>query len=243
MKVNIGPYVYCFGPYQIAKKVFFWVEEYPLDEKYEDRWDYKLYERFGDWLSSTWVSSFCQWLYSKQKRRVKVHIDRYDIWSADHTLALIIEPLLKELKDVKHGSPNVDDEDVPDELKSINAAPPENDWATDDNHHARWDWALNEMIWAFEQHNNENADDRFHTGEREHLWQKVDTDGNKIGEAKPLSSREKVTDEEKSAGIVYQLILGPNDTSHFDREGWEKWSARKANGFRLFGKYYQALWD
>jgi hypothetical protein len=28
-----------------------------------------------------------------------------------------------------------------------------------------------------------------------------------------------------------------------DREGLDKHQDRKANGFRLFGKYYQGLWD
>jgi hypothetical protein len=29
----------------------------------------------------------------------------------------------------------------------------------------------------------------------------------------------------------------------YDCEGHKAWQARKANGFRLFGKYYEALWD
>jgi hypothetical protein len=28
-----------------------------------------------------------------------------------------------------------------------------------------------------------------------------------------------------------------------DREGLDAWQARKVNGFRLFGKYYEGLWD
>jgi len=28
-----------------------------------------------------------------------------------------------------------------------------------------------------------------------------------------------------------------------DREGLDAWQARKVNGFRLFGKYYESLWD
>jgi hypothetical protein len=28
-----------------------------------------------------------------------------------------------------------------------------------------------------------------------------------------------------------------------DRAGLEAWQARKSNGYRLFGKYYEALWD
>ena len=29
----------------------------------------------------------------------------------------------------------------------------------------------------------------------------------------------------------------------FDKEGYDKWHERKSNGFRLFGKYYENLWD
>ena len=36
---------------------------------------------------------------------------------------------------------------------------------------------------------------------------------------------------------------GPNDTSHFDDEGYKKHQERITNGLKLFGKYYQALWD
>jgi hypothetical protein len=29
----------------------------------------------------------------------------------------------------------------------------------------------------------------------------------------------------------------------YDREGHAVWQARKDNGFRLFGRYFEALWD
>src|SRR5210317_286632 len=91
------------------------------------------------------------WLYDwfgyspKQKTSVKIH--NYDTWSMDHTLAPIILPMLKQLKETKHGAPYVDPDDCPKDLR-----PKEQDeYGTDDTHFARWDWALDEMIWAFEQ--------------------------------------------------------------------------------------------
>jgi hypothetical protein len=36
---------------------------------------------------------------------------------------------------------------------------------------------------------------------------------------------------------------GPNHTYKFDYDGYEKVAKRIENGFRLFGKYYQGLWD
>lgn len=204
MKVYIGPYKNWVGPYQIADMLFFWHEKWVYDSKLDERWDYKLKDKLGTWLSNTWVNDFCQWLYDKQERKVKVHIDNYDTWSADHTLSLIIVPLLKRLQEVKHGSPVVDDADVPEELRST-SAPPVDEYETDDNHHKRWDWAINEMIWAFEQQHDEQGDMQFY--------------------------HDKEPDE--------------NGTPQFDvdRDGLKAWQERKANGYRLFGKYYENLWD
>lgn len=87
----------------------------------------------------------------KDIRKVEVKIDRYDLWSLDNTLALIILPALKQLKEVKRGAPLVDDEDVPEHLRSTSAPPKENEYDTDTNHFARWEWVMQEMIWAMEQ--------------------------------------------------------------------------------------------
>jgi hypothetical protein len=50
-----------------------------------------------------------------------IKIDKWDTWSMDHTLSPIILPMLKQLKEVKHGAPNVEDEDVPEHLRSTSA--------------------------------------------------------------------------------------------------------------------------
>ena len=72
---------------------------------------------------------------AKQKKEIR--IDRQDTWNMAETLADIILPMLKQLKETKHGAPFVDDEDVPEELKSTSAPTKENDWDTDDNHFKR----------------------------------------------------------------------------------------------------------
>jgi hypothetical protein len=41
----------------------------------------------------------------------------------------------------------------------------------------------------------------------------------------------------------YQMGHGPKDTYVCDYDGIKKVEERMANGFRLFGKYYQGLWD
>lgn len=136
MKVNIGPYRDWIGPYQLADKIPFISEDTA--------------DKIGEWLSETWVNDVCQWLYSKKKRKEYVRIDKYDTWNMDNTLALIILPMLKQLQATKHGAPYVDDEDVPEAIRSTSASPKENEWDTDDYHFHRWEWIINEMIFAFE---------------------------------------------------------------------------------------------
>lgn len=151
-------------------------------------------------------------------RSINIEIDGYDVWSMDHTLGLIVLPMLKKLQEIKHGSPDVEDDDVPDNLKSINAPSKENKWDTDENWHERWEWVLNEMIWAFEQIVDDDNDAQFHTGVIDFNWKKL-----------PNGSSE--------------MLRGPNDTHVFDAEGCKTHYERIKRGTTLFGKYYRGLWD
>ena len=117
----------------------------------------------------------------------QITIHSWDTWSMDHTLSYIIVPMLQQLQETKHGAPNTDDEDVPEKLRSTSAPKKENDWNTDANHFRRWDWIINEMIWAF-TYKRDNFD--------------------------------TIMDKDREAA-----------------------QARMSNGFRLFGKYYESLWD
>jgi hypothetical protein len=140
-----------------------------------------------------------------------VKIDRYDTWSMDHTLAYIIHPMLVQLHKTKHGAPFTDDEDVPIELRSTSAPPKENEWDTDGNHFKRYDYILEEMIWAFEQELKDDDESQYY----DHSESSDD-----IKDFTERISKIKV-----------------------DHDGLKSHQERKANGFRLFGKYYQALWD
>jgi hypothetical protein len=157
-----------------------------------------------------------------------IKIDKYDTWSMDHTLSPIILPMLKQLKEVKHGSPFVDDEDVPEHLRSTAAPPKENEWDTDENHFKRWDWAMSEMIFAFECKVDDSWEDQFRSGEHDIVWKPVDAAGNEVP---------------KGEHKYYQMDKGPKDTYQCDYDAMRVVEARIQNGFRLFGKYYQALWD
>lgn len=160
MKVYIGPYRKWIGPYQIAEKLCFWAK--PVVDEYGMKSEPDWVHDFGTWLAEdkngndSWLTKACIWIESKKTRKVDVQLHKYDTWSMDGTLAYIILPMLKQLKATKHGSPNVDDKDVPKELRSTSAPDKDNPWDIDDNHHVRWDWVLDEMIWAFEQCHADN---------------------------------------------------------------------------------------
>ena len=157
MKVKIGPYRNDLIPIRRWERNYEWFRsnEYCHDEK-DWKWYDKIVYKVLEGLDNL-VLPINLWFCSRP-RKVKIHIDKYDTWDMDHTLGLIILPLLKQMKATKQGSPGVDDIDVPEELR---ATTKENDWDIDDNWHKRWEWVLDEMIWAFEQIVDSDNDDAF----------------------------------------------------------------------------------
>ena len=240
MKVKIGPYENWYGPYQLAQTLMFWVPEEKDEYGFPHTAD--RVHKFGEWLAhgsiepepevgevkswgsderpTTWLYKFLSWIHSKKSRTVKVHIDRWDTWSMDHTLALIVLPMLKQLKATKHGAPQVDVEDVPKELRPTKKelAAYNKDGTTDDKFFERWDWVLDEMIFAFDSKVNDDWEDQFETGESDIQWKTLE-------------------------GGMSEMVRGPNDTKEYDWEGRKKYQERISNGFRLFGTYFEHLWD
>ena len=231
MKVFIGPYKNYYGPYQIAEALCFWVRK--EKDEYGIKRNPEWVHNFGTWLSGgedkdSWLHKFCLWVESRRTRKIKVKIDSWDTWSMDHTLSYIVLPMLKQLKEKKHGAPFTDDEDVPEHLRSTAAEPKENDWDTDSNLFLRWDWIMDEMIFAFECELDDSWEDAFRSGNFDTVWLPVDREGNPVPE---LDAK------------LYQMADGPNHTYQCDYEGMKVVQTRISNGFRLFGKYYQGLWD
>ncbi len=89
---------------------------------------------------------------------IKVEIHDYDTWSADYTLALVIVPLLEKLKEQKQSSPNVEDCDVPEALKSTSAPEKEQEYDIDQNWHLRWQYVMDEMLFAMRSIANHHFD-------------------------------------------------------------------------------------
>ena len=202
------------SPYIILEKVFFW-REIDYDEPLIEKWSNRLLP-----FSNAYKKAM-DFIHPKIDY---VKIDRYDTWSMDHTLADIILPMLKQLNTEKHGAPHVDDEDVPEELKSTSAPPKEDEYDVDGNHFARWEWVMNEMIFAFECKVDESWRDKFSSG---------------VHDMKSVPCKW----DENGKPTLYSFEEGPNHTYKCDFEGMQQVEKRIQNGYRLFGRYYEALWD
>lgn len=136
VKVYIGNYIRTLNVYEISDFLsFFCIHKRDRD------W-------IGDRLENTWVTDLCVWWNNRRKRAVYIKIDDYDYWDAQDTIAMVALPILKKLRLHKHGAPFIEDCDVPEELKSTNSTITEH--GIDGNHFARFDWVLDEMIYALD---------------------------------------------------------------------------------------------
>lgn len=228
------------SPYTILDYLFFWTawskcSRWTLTESMADEARGKsTYVDHPPWVDRwadrlTPISGFINRVLDTIHPRIEyVRIDPHDTWSMDSTLARIVLPMLQQLKATKHGSPNVADEDVPEHLRSTAAPAKDNEWDIDDNHHARWDWVLDEMIFAFEMKSRDDWAADFHSGEIDIRWVPVDKDNNPV---------------DKKDAKWYRMDRGPADTHVYDADGAQRVQERISNGFRLFGRYYESLWD
>jgi len=177
MKVEIGPYKDYVSSYKYTKRLEKYLKESTVD---------KIDNTLQSILNFFWNNR------KNSKRKVKVQIENFDTWNLDHTLSLIILPLLIQLKETKHGSPHVYLSDLPKSLRKNDV-------------HAQWNWIIDEIIWSFDQVAHDLP------GEEQFI---IETDSQD-----PL--------------VKYKI----------DIKEYRKYHKKLQNGFRLFGKYYQNLWD
>jgi hypothetical protein len=211
MKINIGKYPDYFGPYQLTDTLkYFGVSEDTRNN-----------------IAEKIPSKPFEIINSLFKRKVKVKIDDFDTWSMDHTLALIILPMLKNIKAQKNGIP------VCFLSKEYNDITTSKEYYTekeDGKLHKKsemlfkkaeknWDDILDKMIWSFEQILEENWEEQY--------WIK-----------KPILDLEKRPgDEDKEVFPVRWLQKG-----ECDWDGLKKHQKRIQEGLNLFGKHYLNLW-
>jgi hypothetical protein len=237
MKIYISKYRnHWISPYTILEKVCFWEKDDDVFYNLEDDPNNK-YQKWVDRLNPVCVG-LQKFLGFVHPRIEYIKIDRYDTWSMDSTLAPIILPMLKQLKATSHGSATVDLEDVPEHMRTTETEEWDSQQCFDFYHesdlhgfnkngydtHDRWNWVLDEMIWAFEQICDDDNDKQFHSG---------------VHDMKSVACEW----DENGKPTIFTFEEGPNHTAKFDIEGYQKHHDRINNGTRLFGKYYRNLWD
>lgn len=162
--------------------------------------------------------------YKSGKRRgdikkCNVEVTYGSEWNADWTIATMVLPLLQKVKECKQGAPFTSDEDVPEHLRSTACAPVE-EWETDDNWFKRWEYILDEIIFAMQEIANGNENEPpFHTKEGEMVMKEINPE----------------------TGLGDIVFEGWESTPESE-EAHRSYHARVQNGCRLFGKYFTALW-
>jgi hypothetical protein len=241
MKVYLSNYRHhWFSPYTLIDYLFFWTKwskchrDQSLARALANSEDESTWTVRPDWVEK-WHDRLAPLSVAIQKTLDLIHpkidyvkVDYWDTWGMDYSLAQIILPLLRQLQDKSHGAPFVDDEDVPDALKSTSAPPKENEWDTDQNHFKRWHWVMEEMIFAYESKLDDAWKEAFQSGSFDKISVPIDRDGNEVPH---------------KLAKLFRWEDGPNHTYKCDYDGMHAVEARIQNGFRLFGRYYQNLWD
>lgn len=223
MRVKIGRYPHHFDTKDLLYRYLDW--KYGVSEWLffgdEGERDYDSVDQIVihslkgvDWILDKCVNRFID---RSKKPKHRVRIDPHDTISLDYTLGVIILPALREFRERSDSLVMVDPADTPESLK-----PPEGEFdafGDDANAQARWNWVLDEMIWAFECIVDDSWQDQYHTGQMDLRFEKTDD------------------------GKYHRMVHGPNHTHQFDQVGYEKHNERIDRGLRLFGKYYRGLWN
>lgn len=165
------------------------------------------------------------------ERKIEIQIDPWDTYSLDYTVALIVLPMLLQLKGTKQG--------VPNELTTRVGGDMDNnfcfDFINEDDDEvfnklcANWDDILDKMIWSFQQLVDDSYDSKYHHGNVDVEW--------KLSPFKYPNPITGVMEE------TYEMV-DKNPTSHwYDQVGHMLHEQRIQEGLELFGKYYRSLWD
>lgn len=197
------------SPYTIIETVLFWKDI-----------DYADYEHIAEALMP-----FCNCLYKVRNffnREINyVKVDYWDAWDFSTTLAPIVLPMLKTLKENKHGYGFIECEDAPEYLTPPKSLQDETLTCYDYLAQYRYEWLIDELIWTFEQLlPSADWESLYRTGESE-----LD-----------LNIRE----EDKGKEFTE---LRWKKVAEIDWDGRKAHEERIQNGLELFGKYFRTLWD
>lgn len=150
------------------------------------------------------------------RRKINIQIQKFDTWSLDHTLAVIILPALLQLKEQKMG--------IPGSIAALAGGEEYSgqicfDFYEETRDEAftevckKWDEILDKIIWAFKQLAFDEYDDQYHHGVPKYK-------------------------------IKNTYVIDTNPSEHwYDIVGHRLHEDRIQEGLNLFSEYYRSLWD
>lgn len=165
------------------------------------------------------------------RRKVDIKIESHDTWSMDTHLALIILPMLIQLKEGQKGIPatfgNVGGADY-DLQQSFDFYAETYDQAFE-KACENWNEVLEKMIWSFQELVHGDVEDKYHHGDMKTDWVKTD--------------EQYYNPVTKKMEDIYTMVdTNPNE-HWYDAVGHKLHEERIQEGLELFGKYFHNLWE
>lgn len=152
-------------------------------------------------------------------RDIKIKIDKYDTWSLDHTLALIIYPALLQLKDNMPGIPADFTEDL--DFSNQYSFDFYNETELENNRFQqrvdKWNETLDKMIWAFREIAEDTYEEKYQHGEPDY---------------------EMIDNNDGTSGLEQR-----NKDAWTDYNGIKAHEEKIDEGLMLFAKYFRNLWE
>lgn len=223
MKIKIPNYVNWFGPYHLfepAEKLLI-----KLGAHEDDAYD--IVHAIVKHIPEKPFRVFHDFRKNLPWNKHVIEIDKWDTWSMDGTLAPIIIPMLKQLKETKHGVPydfaHVGGESWDSQL-SFDWYEADVDKLFDEHAERRWNEVMDKMIWSFEEIAKSSESEGF----SEDYWE-------------PMTEEEIIATMEKHNSVYKDILAKPS--YKINREKLDAYNERMQEGLELFGKYFRNLWD
>jgi len=165
------------------------------------------------------------------RKKVDIHIDKYDSWNAAHTMAYVILPILLQLRNTSSSIPaefaDIKNEDYSgqytfDFYKADHSA-------AFDKCIENWNKTLDKMIWSFQQLVVDEYEQLYHHGQPKFSWK--DTNQTTYN---PITKKHEET---------YEMVDDNPGEHWYDVAGHKLHEQKMKEGFELFGKYFTHLWD
>ena len=202
-----------FGKYRNHFSIIYSTPLKNLPDKYDK------YIEFIGFIFQPIINVLWNSWYTNLNRLSFIKCSYQDTWAGYNTMAQLILPIIKKSLKEKHGIPFVEDEDVPENIRSSNSKEEKkSNYEIDEFYDKRWDYVTNEIIFALENTIDESWEEQFYHGN--------------------LDVEFVPCEDEK----YLEMVETEKNTFWFDKKGYLEYNNRIVNGRMLLGKYWGNFW-